>query len=98
VVDRHRLSAVTPREGLITLGSVSEEPITDNVRAPGKAALVTRFDTLSSHGVHKLCQAQQQGTSWHCATHTLCHSPSLPAPSHYPSLPCHMCLHKRFNT
>jgi hypothetical protein len=94
VVDRHRLSAVTPREGLITLGSRSEEPITEDVRAPGRAALVTCFDTLSSHDVHKLSQAQQ-GTSWHCATHTLPHSPSSPAPSHHPSLPYHVCLHRQ---
>jgi hypothetical protein len=38
VVDRHRLSAVTPREGLITLGSRSEEPITEIVRGPRQAA------------------------------------------------------------
>jgi hypothetical protein len=38
VVDRHRLSAVTPREGLITLGSRSEDPITEPSGIQGMAA------------------------------------------------------------
>jgi hypothetical protein len=38
VVDRHRLSAVTPREGLINVGSRSEDPITESSGIQGMAA------------------------------------------------------------
>jgi hypothetical protein len=49
VVDRHRLSAVTPREGLITLGSRSEDPITEPSGIQGMAARRISVLLCSTH-------------------------------------------------